>query len=97
MSQSKNLASVDLFKLIAAIMVVAMHSHAFIQNANLDYWLTCLCRIGVPFFFVVGSYFYFKSNKPISKYIKRLLILYIAWFIIEIPLIYEQFFVGVSF
>lgn len=78
-------------------MVVAIHSQPFIYSFNMDYWITSICRIGVPFFFVVGSYFFFKSNKPIWSYIKRLWILYLVWFIIELPIIYERFFIGYPF
>lgn len=97
MAHSKNLTSVDLFKFIASLMVVAIHAHPFMSNADVDYWFTSICRVAVPFFFVIGSYFYFKSKKPISSYIKRLLLLYLVWFIIEIPFIYERFFLNTSF
>ncbi len=93
----KDLTSVDAFKFIAAIMVVALHTRPLFFNNDADFWLTAVCRIAVPFFFIVGSYFYFKSNKPIISYIKRLLILYFVWFVIEIPFIYERFFVGYEF
>ena len=97
MARTKELTSVDIFKFIAAIMVVALHTQPFMPNDDAAYWMTCICRIGVPFFFVAGSYFYFKSNKPIKAYIKRLLTLYLVWFVIEIPFIYERFFVGTTF
>jgi len=97
MSITKDLTSVDLFKFIASIMVVAIHTNPFISNIEADYWFTSVCRIGVPFFFVVGSYFFFRSNKPIWSYVNRLLLLYLVWFVIEIPFIYERFFIGYSF
>lgn len=97
MAISKNYTTVDLFKFIASIMVVAIHTQPYISNALADYWITSACRIAVPFFFVVGSYFYFSSNKPIWNYIKRLWVLYLVWFVIELPSIYERFFIGTPF
>ena len=97
MAISKNYTTVDLFKFIASIMVVAIHTQPYISNALADYWITSACRIAVPFFFVVGSYFYFSSNKPIWNYIKRLWVLYLVWFVIELPFIYERFFIGTPF
>ena len=92
--QKKNYCSIDLFKFIAAILVVALHARPFIFSEDLDYYVTCFCRIAVPFFFVTTSFFFFlKENPDIKKYTKRLSILYIAWFIIELPFVYQRFFV----
>ena len=89
----KVLTSVDIFKFIAAVMVVTIHTHPFICCEEYDYWVTAACRIAVPFFFIIGSFLFFKSNKPIGTYIKRLLALYLVWFVIELPIIYERFFI----
>jgi serine/alanine racemase len=86
--------SIDLFKFFAALLVVALHTRPFIFSEDFDYYVTCFCRIAVPFFFVTTSFFFFlKENPDIKKYTKRLSILYIAWFIIELPFVYQRFFV----
>lgn len=86
-------SSVDLFKLFAAILVVCIHSHPLFNNEDADYYLTCFCRIAVPFFFCFSSFiFYYKNNHSISFYVKRMLILYVAWFILELPLVYYRIF-----
>lgn len=77
--------SIDIFRYLCAVMVVAIHIHPFMDiNVKLGYVCTqILPRIGVPFFFTVAGYFYvqkFEKNPQIfSHYIKRLLKTYIAW------------------
>ena len=89
---------IDVFKFIAAILVLSIHTHPFIGDVTIDYYFTCFCRIAVPFFFVSGSYFYFsKKDRSISRYVSRLIQLYIVWFLIEFPLTYERFFVEDDF
>lgn len=97
MTTKKELTSVDVFKFVAALMVVALHTKPFASFPETDYWVTALCRIAVPFFFVVSSFFYFKSNKPIAGYLKRLAQLYVVWLVIESPIVYMRFFANSSF
>jgi serine/alanine racemase len=85
--------SIDLFKFIAAILVVAIHTHPFAET-GVDYYFTCFCRLAVPFFFVATSFFFFHRPEPnIKAYTKRLGTLYLLWFILELPFVYEKFFV----
>ena len=88
-----NYPSIDLCKWIAALIIVSMHSAPFIQNNTVNYFFTCFCRIAVPFFFVFSSFIFFKKKGDICSFIKRLLILYFVWFLLESPLIYHSFFV----
>lgn len=76
------------------MIIVSMHSAPFIQNETVNYYFTCFCRIAVPFFFVFSSYIFFKKQGDIRSFIKRLLLLYLVWFILESPLIYHTFFVA---
>lgn len=95
MERSKKVyESIDLFKFIAAILVVAIHSKPFVYDDSMNYFFTCFCRIAVPYFFICSSFLFFSKEKPdIKKYSKRLISLYIAWFIIELPFVYQRFFV----
>lgn len=99
MNNAKNTYnSVDLFKFIAALLVITLHCsplQSFDENINLFY-VSTIPRLAVPFFFACSSYFFFsgltyKNNKLINckenrgklyKYIKRLCLLYIMWSII---------------
>ena len=93
----KNYSSVDLFKFFAAFLVVCIHTRPFYQNADADYFYTCFCRNAVPFFFCFSSFIFFKKNVSISTYVKRMLVLYFAWFLIELPFIYLRFFYNQPF
>ena len=81
-------ASIDLFRYICAILVVAIHTRPFGDFSDTLGFFFCqiLTRIAVPYFFTVAGYFYFakleKGEKPFSKYIKRLLTTYILWSVI---------------
>ena len=77
--------SIDIFRYICAIMVVAIHTHPFTEvSANVEFVFSqVFSRIGVPFFFAVAGYFYTqkldKNQKPFFPYIKRILITYFIW------------------
>lgn len=92
---NRNLTSVDLFKFIAAILVIAIHCHPLNDYPAADYYsISLISRIAVPFFFVFSSYMFFLKDRPISVFIKRILILYCVWFVIELPFVYYRFFLG---
>ena len=77
--------SIDIFRFVCAIMVVAIHTHPFADvNKELGYIFTQIIpRIGVPFFFAVAGFFYTqkleKGQESFLPYIKRLLITYFIW------------------
>lgn len=90
-----NYNSIDFAKFFAAIMVVAIHSRPFVSNEMVDYFFTSFLRTAVPFFFVATGFFFFLKVKPdIFKYTKRLALLYVLWFFIEIYFVYQRFFVN---
>ena len=87
--------TIDLVKFLAAFLVVAIHTRPFYTYTVIDYYFTCLCRVAVPFFFISTSFFFFSKETPdIKKYTKRLLTLYLVWFVIEIPFVYHRFFIA---
>ncbi|WP_160669690.1 acyltransferase [Clostridium sp. C8-1-8] len=79
---------VDLLRLVFAIGVMMIHTRA-LESVNKDLWMATsmgICRLAVPFFFIVSGYFLYKriqSPKEPSTTLKRLLILYFAWVLIE--------------
>jgi hypothetical protein len=74
--------------LVFAIGVMMIHTRA-LESVNKDLWMATsmgICRLAVPFFFIVSGYFLYKriqSPKEPSTTLKRLLILYFAWVLIE--------------
>lgn len=71
---SKNLGALDVFRLAAAVLVIAIHTSPLESvSADGDFFLTrILARIAVPFFFMVTGYFadfsdFGKLRKPLLK------------------------------
>lgn len=96
MTQTKNYAGIDYFRLIAAFMVIAIHISPFgILSKDVDYIITyCLGRIAVPFFLMVTGYFViapyigsgFRKERSIRKFIKKNLLLYLMATICYLPI-----------
>lgn len=87
--------AVDLTKFIASIFIVGLHSHVLASyGGTADYIYQVFSRFAVPFFFISSSFFLYQksnmqdSNKVIFQYAKRILKMYLFWFIVYIPLIF---------
>lgn len=99
MVSRKNLVLVDIFRIIMAIFVVAIHTKPF-HNFNLDIFER-LFDFAVPFFFIATSYFFFnkfytQENKEelINNYIIKNLKSYFIWTLVYLPLaIYGYIFI----
>lgn len=95
--KGKNLAekqefyAVDFFRLVAAFMVIAIHYPPF---ENVGYALSggfsnILCRIAVPFFFLLSGYFLgerIKNSAKTISYVKKLIRFYLIYSVIYLPL-----------
>lgn len=85
--------AIDIFRIIAAVMVVMIQTAPFMDiNLTLDFYTTnVLCRLAVPFFMMTSAYFInirsdFNSEK-LRKYIVRLCIIYVMAALIYLPII----------
>lgn len=86
--------SIDIFRYVCAILVVAVHTTPFIEiNEQLAYLFeTILPRVAVPFFFAIAGYYYIVKiteekvdiKKVFGGYIKKLLLVYSIWSIMYI-------------
>lgn len=81
---SKRNHSIDIFRYICSIMVVAIHTHPFEDiDERLSYVFTyILPRVAVPFFFIVAGYFYINNlekQNAFKLYIKRIVKIYALW------------------
>ena len=81
-------ASIDMFRIICAIMVVAIHTGPLSELGH-NWWYVAtqiLPRIGVPFFFCTMGYYYIgsllKGQCKFCQTMKRLLITYGLWSLI---------------
>lgn len=90
-SNKKNtIYTLDVVKFIAAIFVIMIHTNPIgAAEGSFLYSLEySIIRNAVPFFFVASSYFLISKRltwERIIKYVKRIFILYIYWFILTIP------------
>ena len=62
-----NYNSIDVFKFLAAIMVVAIHTNPFYHYPILNFIITSLCRIAVPFFSFFQVLFSLRRKKEKVK------------------------------
>lgn len=86
-----NYDSIDLMKFVAAIFVVCLHSDPLADVSPFaNRLLIGMGRLAVPLFFVATSFFFFKSasfdRNSVHKYLRRMGLLYLAWFIVELPI-----------
>ncbi|MBR4887943.1 MAG: acyltransferase, partial [Clostridia bacterium] len=82
------ICSIDIFRYICAILVVAIHTSPFADiNNGLGYvFVEIIPRIAVPFFFITSGYYYIRGiEQGVSKfkiYVFRLLSSYALWSLI---------------
>lgn len=97
----RGIDSIDLCKLLASLMIFAMHFQAFGANGELHGFFSALTRWGVPFFFLSSSYFLFRKLdrcatpaerlRALRRFSGRLLCLYAAWGLVNLPYILFDF------
>lgn len=90
--------NIDIFKYLFALLILSLHLSPFVQvNATLNYMFNQIfTRIGVPFFFIASGFFLetkINNYNNITKYIKRLMILYIFYTLIYLPQIFYELYV----
>lgn len=89
-------SSIDIFRYICAILVIAIHTGPFAEmNPAAGFAAKeIIPRIAVPFFFMASGYFYIKKlrngGKPFKQYMKRLVQIYAAWSLLYFLLAFAQ-------
>lgn len=81
--------SVDLFKFLMSVAVVAIHTNPIVYCTN-EFVIRVTVMIedwAVPFFFVASGFFLWNSHeKHIDQYIKKIIRLYCVWTLVSLPL-----------
>ena len=89
MIKRKQFAALDQFRLVAAVLVVCIHTSPLTSLSPLgDFWLTrVLARVAVPFFLMVSGYFLGKQNwKSMGGFLKKILLIYLCAVVLYLPL-----------
>lgn len=87
--QAGTLAALDLFRVAAAVLVVAIHTAPLTTYSALgDFWLTrVLARVAVPFFLMVSGYFLARKNwRTVRAFWKKTALLYGLCVLLYLPL-----------
>lgn len=95
-AQTVNYAGVDYFRIVAAVMVIAIHTAPFSGiSKDFDFLLTyCAGRVAVPFFFMTTGYFVLGSwrkngnnaGSKVIRFIKKTLFLYVVSIVLYLPI-----------
>lgn len=99
----KKQITLDKFKIICAILIIAIHTYPFLSiNENLDFIFThVFCRIGVPFFLMVTGFFVLPkaldNRKALIKYTVKIIKIYAICILLYLPInIYAGKFSGIG-
>ena len=92
--QNRRYASIDVARFFCALLVVAIHVRPLETYTELGNFLLDkgLCRIAVPFFFLVSGFFWARKPmtvKSLSSFLGRILVLYALWTAIYYPIVAE--------
>lgn len=107
MTKDKHYGGLDVFKLIAALLVICIHTSPLSSfNCNADFILTrIVARIAVPFFlmvtgcFILPQYLFDKSSdaRPLRRFVKKAVLLYAVASVIYLPInLYAGHFKGLG-
>lgn len=87
---SANYDSLDLWKMIAALFVVSIHSQPLAGMPTADFFVSgILCQLAVPFFFMTSGFLFYRrepEKRDLRHFLKRVLTLYAFWFAVELPI-----------
>lgn len=108
MEEKEQLGGLDYFKIVAALLVVMIHTSPLASfSGSADFILTrVLARIAVPFFFMVTGYFVLpkylftqtKDFTALHNFLRKTLWLYVAAIVIYLPInFYAGQFTGIRF
>lgn len=82
--------TLDCFKVILSILVIAIHCQPLFAEESATGWLISngIARIAVPCFFIINGYYISRKlddSRAMRKYIIHLVVIYIVWSLIYLP------------
>ena len=80
-------SGIDVFRLVSALLVVAIHTSPLASiSADADFFLSrVLARLGVPFFFMASGFFVLERRGAVTRFLKRTALLYLAAIVLYLP------------
>lgn len=101
MNKEKNYDLIDLLKMIAAVLVVMIHTDAFydINSVLYSFAYGGVSRLAIPFFFTTTAFFFFQKQREDGAYcrrfVNRMAKLYMIWFVLLLPVtVFNRFIVS---
>lgn len=101
MNRKKNYDLIDLLKMIAAVLVVMIHTDAFydINSVLYSFVYGGISRLAIPFFFTTTAFFFFQKQREDGTYcrrfVNRMAKLYMIWFVLLLPVtVFNRFIVS---
>ena len=87
MSKGRNYKGIEVFRVLAAFLVVAIHTSPLtVYSVTADFILTrVIARVAVPFFFMVTGYFVLSKGTGVRSFIKKTAIIYAASAALYLP------------
>ena len=80
MSSSRTYKGIEIFRVVAAFLVVAIHTSPLAgYSGTADFVFTrVIARVAVPFFFMVTGYFVLSKGTGVRRFLKKTAIIYAA-------------------
>lgn len=88
MAEKQKYGALDAFRIVAALMVVAIHTSPLASySAEADFFMTrVISRVAVPFFLMVSGQFAMKSEESVIHFCQKTITLYGIAMLIYLPL-----------
>ena len=87
MSKNRSYKGIEIFRVVAAFLVVAIHTSPLtVYSVTADFILTrVIARVAVPFFFMVTGYFVLSKGTGVRHFLKKTAIIYAASAALYLP------------
>lgn len=88
MSKGRNYKGIEIFRVVAAFLVVAIHTSPLTTYSDTaDFIFTrVIARVAVPFFFMVTGYFVLSKGTDVRRFLKKTAIIYAASAALYLPI-----------
>ena len=88
MSKGRNYKGIEIFRVVAAFLVIAIHTSPLTTySQTADFIFTrVIARVAVPFFFMVTGFFVLSKGTDVRRFLKKTAIIYAASAALYLPI-----------